>query len=463
MFQDIFSEFCDRGMITPERMRAVDRNAISLGVPGIVLMESAGTALARMAVGYNPGRVLVLCGRGNNGGDGLVAARHLQGCDAVDIISPAEGMRSPESTANLALLSHCAVNLHPVGCPADVEALLGLFSEADLIIDAMLGTGVSGQAREPFATAVRLTNMSSAPVLAADVPTPGMRADRICTFHRPKMEGSEVIDIGIPLEAECCTGPGDLTLLRQKGPDAHKGAGGEVLVIGGGPYQGAPYLAALAALRGGADIVRVATPNLLQYPDLIIERLEGNRISEEHTERLISLAEHADVVVCGCGLGRESQGVVSAIAPHCGRAVFDADALTLPFPLAEESICTPHTGEFRRLFGNSLPSEIRERAHAVRACAQDTTLLVKGAVDIISDGERVRFNRTGTPAMTVGGTGDVLAGLTGALFCRLPAFEAACAAAYANGRAGETASAGRGHGLAASDLLDILPAILYRE
>ncbi len=117
------------------------------------------------------------------------------------------------------------------------------------------------------------------------------------------MEGSHVADIGIPIEAECCVGPGDLTLLPARPRKAHKGIGGEVLVIGGGPYQGAPYLAGLGALRAGADIVRIASPVFEPVPDLIYEQLEGKRIGEEHREQLMNLAARADAVVCGNGLG----------------------------------------------------------------------------------------------------------------------------------------------------------------
>ena len=117
------------------------------------------------------------------------------------------------------------------------------FDAADIIIDALLGTGASGTPREPFLTAVAMANASRAKIIAADVPTPGMRADTICAFHRAKIEGSTVVDIGIPVEAECCVGPGDLTLIPARSKKSHKGVGGEVLVIGGGPYQGAPYLA----------------------------------------------------------------------------------------------------------------------------------------------------------------------------------------------------------------------------
>ena len=124
-------------------------------------------------------------------------------------------------------------------------ALQTLFDKADVIIDALLGIGATGAVREPLVSAIMMANASGARIIAADVPTPGMRADRICAFHRAKMEGSTVVDIGIPLEAECSVGPGELTLLPVRAHKAHKGVGGEVLVIGGGPYQGVPNLPAL--------------------------------------------------------------------------------------------------------------------------------------------------------------------------------------------------------------------------
>lgn len=453
-------EFCERGLISPERMRAVDRNAASLGVLPLQLMESAGKSLAQMALALDPARVLVLCGKGNNGGDGLVAARYLQGCARVDVVVPAEGMAGAEAQAQARALAATPAMIHRVRCRDDVELLAPLFAASDVIIDALLGIGVSGQPREPVASCVRLANESGAPIIAADVPTPGIRAHRICAFHRPKAEGSESVDIGIPMAAECMVGPGDLTLIPPKAGSAHKGAGGKVLVVGGGPYQGAPYLAGLAALRAGADLVRIASPVYLPHPDLIVDRLEGGRIDEAHLERLAEAVAWADVAVFGPGLGRESHGVVCEVAGLARRAVFDADALALPLPRAHDAIYTPHAGEFRRIFGAELPADPASRGRMVRDHARAGTLLVKGKVDVISDGDRVRFNTTGCAAMTKGGTGDVLAGVAAALFCRLPAFESACIAAYVNGRAGTAAAAARGDGLLASDLLDTIPAEL---
>ncbi len=459
-----FELFLEEGLVSPARMRAIDANAVALGVTDLQLMESAGKALSDMAREANPERILVLCGKGNNGCDGMVAARHLQREIMTHVCYLDTGKRSEMSEHQLSALTHCRVALHSFRCREDVEAVQSLFANADIIIDALLGTGSTGPVREPLATCIRLANASKAQIIAADVPTKGMRADRICAFHRAKIEGSTVVDIGIPLEAECCTGPGDLTLLPSRERTAHKGAGGEVLVIGGGPYQGAPWLAGLGALRAGADIVRIASPVFEPVPDLIYECLAGKRIGEEHIDRLITLAENADVVICGNGLGAESHQVIQAIAPHCKKAVFDADALRLPLPAAAtESLYTPHAGEFSRITGISLPDSAAERARVVKSAGIRGTVLLKGPVDVITDGKRVRFNRTGDPAMTVGGTGDVLAGIAGALLCVLPAFEAACISAYVNGRAGQVVAAERGEGMLATDLVDRIPAELFKR
>ena len=156
--------------------------------------------------------------------------------------------------------------------------------------------------------------------------------------------------------------------------------------------------------------------------------------------------------------------MIRAIAPHCKKAVIDADALRLPLPVAKnETLYTPHAGEFARITGIKLPDDTKERALAVKSSRIKGTVLLKGCIDIITDGKRMRFNRTGDPAMTVGGTGDVLAGVAGALLCHLPAFDAGCIAAYVNGRAGEIVAAERGEGMLASDLVDRIPAVLFRN
>jgi NAD(P)H-hydrate epimerase len=493
-------EFLDRGLISAARMRAVEGNAITLGVGSLQMMESAGRELAAMALEFSPFRALVLCGRGKNGADGMVAARYLQHIET-DVIYASDGPLAPETEIQLRALAGSVVTLRPVRCASDVDALSGLFEDADVIIDALLGTGASGETREPISRCVELATAARAPVIAADIPTPGMRATRILSFHRAKVENAEVADIGIPLAAEVFMGPGDLTLVPRRGVKARKGENGEVLVIGGGPYQGAPYLTGLGALRAGADIVRIASPVFEPVPDLIYERLEGDRITSDHLEKILPLVERADAVVVGNGLGEKSHELVLAVAGAAKKAVFDADALRLPLPVSRETIYTPHGGEFQRMTGASPPEGLAGRGQAVRKAAEEISrkpaspvfsttgdsggqqvigrkpaspvfsttghpdgcpvILLKGPVDVISDGTRVRFNPTGSPAMAVAGTGDVLAGVAGALLCRMPAFEAACIAAYVNGSAGMVAAQKRGDGMTASDLVDEIPSVLF--
>jgi len=453
-------EFLEKGLVSAARMRAVEGNAVTLGVSSLQMMESAGEALAGMALGWKPARVLVLCGRGRNGGDGMVAARYLQDY-APEVIYASDGPLAPETGSQLQVLAGSAVTLHPVKCASDVDLLSPLFTAVDVIIDALVGTGASGVTREPVSRCVELANRSKAKIIAADLPTPGMRADRVCAFHRPKTDGAEVAGIGIPLAAEVFMGPGDLTLVPRRAAGARKGQNGEVLVIGGGPYQGAPYLAGLGALRAGADIVRIASPVFEPVPDLIYERLEGDHIAADHLEKILGLVERADAVVVGNGLGTGSHDVVLAVAGAAEKAVFDADALRLPLPVSKEAIYTPHAGEFERMTGSSPPAGLVDRGHAVRDAAKKGVTLLKGPIDVISDGSRVRFNPTGSPSMAVGGTGDVLAGVAGALLCRLPAFDAACIAAYVNGSAGMIAAQKRGDGMTATDLVEEIPSVLF--
>lgn len=445
------------------RMQAIEKNAEALGVSTIQMMEAAGKALADRALSQFPESVLVLCGKGNNGGDGFVAARHLARHTKCTCIYTA-GDRIGDAAANLSALRYSGIALHEVACREDVAELQHLFDGADLIIDALLGTGAGGSLREPLASLVAAANRSGASVLSADLPTPGILSDFILAFHRSKGRSDAVCDIGIPIEAECCTGPGDLLEIPARETGSHKGDGGKVLVVGGGPYQGAPYLAGLAALRAGADIVRVATPNVIDLPDLIHLPVSGPVIGEADEELLLGHAREADVVVIGPGLGTESHETVVRIAAASRRVVVDADALRLPLPAGKETILTPHAGEFLRAFGESPTGNLKGDSDLVREAASKTgVVLLKGTCDIISDGSRVRFNRTGTTAMTVGGTGDILAGVAAALFCRMPAFEAAALAAYANGRAGEEAATEIGDGLIAGDLLLHLSRILYGE
>lgn len=562
------SGFMHKGGVSPLRMRAIDRNAMALGISAEILMENAGRALAECihdkireirensaaraadfaSAAVNPPKILVLCGGGNNGGDGFVCARILALAESdaaakVSVIFPKSAAEryTPESRKNLdRILEIQSIGVYAAETDADVRELSRLFDEATLIADCILGTGAGAgrKLREPLNRMVAYANSSAAFVVSADIPTPYMRSDFTAAFHREKVTASytpfspgniQVCDIGIPAAAELFTGPGDIAVIPKKENAAHKGAGGRVLVIGGcQEYQGAPYLAALAALRAGADIVQIATFTppasefSMQYPDLIVENLPydpdiGGYLSPIHEERLKQLIGLADSVVIGCGLGTRSHETVRRLAACAKKAVIDADALRLPLPLPlptpcgsplsqsngagkpREVIFTPHLGEFRRISGTEINAAadarstesatealcgraaaardfiaaVNKAANAAANTDIDTetgtaadggtlnaVILRKGAVDVISDGESVRFNRTGTPAMTKGGTGDLLAGLCGALLCRMPAFDAASAAAYILGKCGEAVAEKYGDGLLASDLLPEIARVM---
>ncbi len=457
--------FAPRGVISAEEMRAIDRNADEYGVTARERMEAAGVQLAYAVRLELPHTALFLCGPGNNGGDGYVAARHI--AEETNIYVLSFGATTPEAKAALDALKGTSAFVIDVERIEDIPEVFN----TDIVVDCLLGTGARKPLSELYAAVVEKLNLSSAKVIACDVPTPGARADRIVAFHAAKVENSEVVAIGIPLAADVCCGPGNLLELKRKSKSAHKGAGGRVLVIGGGPYQGAPFLAAEAALRGGADIVHLAAPVDGFAPDVILERLPGSRIGQDHVQKLVSLATEADVVVVGPGLGEnaESLEAIRYAVSAADYAVVDADALYSPLPKAKiATIYTPHAGEFARVFGvapdpmDTLANQARTVSRAAERAGG--VVLLKGWTDIISDGLNVKFNLYGDAAMTVGGTGDVLAGLCSGILCRLKnPMAAACAAAYAAGKGGEIVAEVVGDGMTASDLMQGIASVLWKR
>ena len=462
--------FRPHGVISADDMRTIDKNADAYATSPRERMEAAGVQLAYAVRLEMPHSVLFLCGTGNNGGDGYVAARHL--AEEADVYVISFGAKTDEAKSALHALKATSAFILEVNAEQDLPEVF----DTDVVVDCMLGTGARTPLSPLYAAAVKRLNDSQARIIACDVPTPDARADRVVAFHAAKTIGAEVYSIGIPFAAEVYCGEGDLTRVPLNKSSAHKGDGGRVLVIGGGPYQGAPVLAAEAALRGGADISRAASPldGFIPVesfvPDVIIERLSGDRVSREHLPRLRELAATSDVVVAGPGLGddEESLAVVREVVSAAEFAVIDADALRLPLPKAKKAtIYTPHRKEFTRVFGSALDSAatLAEKGKIVQRAAERAggVVILKGSVDIISDGTRVKFNNRGCASMTVGGTGDVLAGLCGGLLCRCDAMTAACAAVYAAGRSGETAAGVLGDGMTASDLLAAAAHILWKR
>ncbi|MCK4937994.1 MAG: NAD(P)H-hydrate dehydratase [Methanosarcinales archaeon] len=481
--------------ITSKQMDALDTNCEYLGLSRLQLMENAGSAVAAEVMNLTiRERVLLVAGKGNNGGDAFVAARHLTGYEVkVLLLGKSGDVKTPEAARNLSILKNTGI---PVIEVTDVSGLdPAYFSDCDVIVDAIFGTGINGPIRELETTVFDLINGSDAKVVSVDVPS-GMDPDGgkfekavqsnvAVTFHLPKpgllekvakeyIKEIAVADIGIPSEAEIVVGPGDLKLVTGRRPDSHKGEGGRVLIIGGGAYTGAPALSGMAALRAGADIVTVAVPKSVAgivasfSPNLIVRKLLKKRLHRQDLPVLEELIQAHDVVVIGMGLGRDDEtlSAVREILPMCSRVVVDADGLAaLETPLNRygcEMIITPHAGEFKLLGGTNVLDDFDKRVGMVNRFSADNgaVVLLKGPEDIISDGQGARVNRTGNPGMTVGGTGDVLAGITGALFAKHSAIEAASAAAFICGRAGNIAYEKLGNGLLASDVIDNIPAAM---
>ncbi|MWV39745.1 NAD(P)H-hydrate dehydratase [Natrialba sp. INN-245] len=472
-------------MITGERMAAVDENAAALGVARKQLMESSGHAVARAVrdVADTGSSVAIVAGRGNNGGDAFVAVRFLEGYETTTLLlGRAETIGTEIARENWDALECADYDVREV---TDSQAFD--LPDADVIVDAMLGTGISGDLREPAATAARAINDADATVVAVDVPSGfdadggdhadnRVEADHVVTFHdvKPGLEALDaeitVADIGIPDAAERFVGPGDVDLARPTDRE------GRPYVIGGGPYTGAPALAAQSALRAGAELSFVAAPDSVTgeiqgySEDLIVQPYEGDVLTPDQVDGLVETAErYENVVVLGPGLGTADEtleAVCQFLESYTGRAVVDADALAVVPDVDTDAtlVCTPNRGELERMGGPDADS-LADIADEIESFAADLghVVLVKGADDVITDGSRTRISRSGTPGMKVGGTGDTLAGIVAALMEHAEPLDAAGAGAHVNGLAGERLAEDGGYGYLATDLLEEIPAVLWGE
>lgn len=503
--------------ITPEEARALDENADFLGISMLQLMESAGRGVVESILkrrDVKGKKIVILAYTGNKGGDGFVIARHLSSLGAhpsVILLARPEQISSDEAALNYCVVTKLRASVSIWAAPAASDLLLlkDEIDSADIVIDAMLGTGAKGQLREPLKTGVSLANSSRAYKVAVDIPTgvdastgvtsgEAFRADLTITHHKVKVGLTEkpstdlageieVISIGIPPEAEIYCGPGDLRMaLKPRGTYSHKGENGRLLVIGGSSrYAGAPSLAALAALRLGVDLVTVAVPKSIVHevrtfsPDLIVVPLPSDEILDRSCiTSLKKEMESANAVVIGMGLGLESEtkSVVKELSSHIQSkgipAVIDADALKAlgelgPSLELKNTVVTPHAGEFFALTGEKLASEREdgwgERLNAIMKSAikLKCSVLLKSRYDIITDGYRFKIKTIGNPGMTVGGTGDVLAGITGALLARgAGVYNSAVAASFLNSYTGDLLAADTGQRFTARDLIGAIPKAL---
>ncbi len=492
--------------LTSAEMRAIEDNSEYLGVSRLQLMENAGKAVAdRIRQRAHPGaKVAIYAGTGGNGGDGFVAARHLSSMGfkvTVVLVGRSSDIRHESTLKNWHALQRMVSSVKIVEA-SDSTSVPS--AEGDVVIDALLGTGTVGAPREPILSAIRVINSLDSLKVAIDLPSgldadtglpmgEAVTADLTITFHRSKIGfgrtdkrilGELMVEgIGIPVEAETYAGPGDVLKVRKpRPPDSHKGDFGRLLVVGGSEtYFGAPAFVALSALRVGVDLVYVAAPHdaamaVSSYsPDIITIKLKGERLSEGHLPTIESALSKVDAVVIGPGLGLDDE-TVRAVTGYFQLeqalkkpTVVDADALKISAKIRhwrlERSVLTPHAGEFAILTGKHPADDMEERSSQVRKAAfeKHATVLLKGPVDVISDGDLVRLNRTHNPGMTVGGTGDVLSGVVGGLVAHgFGTLDSAVAGAFVNGAAGDLAVKEKGYHITASDLIGYIPAVLDR-
>jgi NAD(P)H-hydrate epimerase len=437
----------------------LDCNAAALGIEEASLMDSAGKSLAATALEMTDGAVLVLCGPGNNGGDGFVAARYLRewGVEVSVLASHAS-----------ARTDVCVWPERPSG-------------EWALVVDCLLGAGASGpgyslrgQIKDIAAWAAGL----GLPVLACDIPTglggpDALQADATITFHSMKQGlGSPdsgditVVPLPWPAEVEDC-GPGDATRYPTLDASARKGDRGRLWVIGGGPYHGAPLLAGMAAARSGCDLVHVAMPSVAagraEWPTTLIpeELPDEDKLTGASLEH-IAIAFEArppQALVIGPGLGRDeaTMQAVSALFEQASQkgipAVIDADAINaLPegaWPTGLQGVATPHAKEAERWLAGASPAE------ALADCTgESVTIVVTGPEDALT-GPEGRFCRAtgGHSRMAVGGTGDLLAGTIGGLLAQgMSAWPAARLGCALLREAGARAAQSTGPGLLAEDV-----------
>ena len=491
-------------VLDAEEMRAIDAWAIERqGVPSLELMEAAGRAVAKEAAERaGSGRIAVVCGKGNNGGDGLVAARVLAEMgfevDALLLWSPDD--LSGDAEANLKRLQ-AARHL-------EAEGLASALDGASVIVDAIFGTGFAGEPRDPAAAAIAAINSVDAEVVATDIASgvnasngevegTAVEADATVTFHAPKLghwisPGKthtgvlQVAPIGIPDGAPVAGHAGlidadVLALLPPRGAASTKFSSGQVVVVGGSRgLTGAVCLSATAAIRSGAGYATVAVPadleqifevKLTEVMSVGCASREG-RLRRASTEQVLGVTERAAAVVLGSGMGREdgtkdvARELTARIEPPL---VLDADGLNAHEGrlerLAEREgplVITPHEGELGRILAtDSDKVKARRLASAAEAAQGGTVVLLKGDDTIVTDGERIAINRGGSPALATAGTGDVLSGMVAALAARgVEPFAATCAAALAHARAGVAAAerTGSAESVVAGDVIESISA-----
>ncbi len=483
-------------------MRAIEVNSEFWGVPTLLLMENAGASVAEVIRrkleerGLETGRILVFSGSGGKAGDSFVAARHLDTFGyRVKVLLVSREIKHPDAAINFRVLRESTeVEIKEFRIGEEVS------EEFDVVVDGLLGTGIRGPPKEPIASAIRVINSIKALKVAIDVPS-GLNPDTgeaygevvkagvTVTMHavkpgllkRKDLTGEIIVaNIGIPKAAIRRAGPGDVVAwYRRKEKKAKKGDGGKVLVVAGSEtYVGAPWLTALGAWVGGADLVYLVSPEEVLKsrfsPEVIGIKLSGEAFNVGHVRQLRELISKVDVVAVGPGLGisEETKEAVRELlntTKLMGKpVVIDADGLkAIPppssFDFGGRAVLTPHLGEASVLIGRKVENEVSSRIKVAEELAKkyNTTVLLKGFVDVITDGRRTKLREGfGTEDMSRGSTGDVLTGLVAAIYCRCgDPFRAAVAASFVNAVAGEYSYLSKG-AATPLNIVEVIPKVL---
>lgn len=487
-----------KDILTPIEMKSIDKNTEGLHVPTLSLMENAGAQIARYVKDNYKSRrhVTIYCGTGGNGGDGLVVARHLLNYNFivhVILLSKPENIKNKDTKTNWKTTEILSKTERNLKVSKSIDSAQLYPGNTTLIIDAILGTGVNGNIRQPTSKAIDDINQSNTPVISVDIPSglnpengeifdKAVKATTTLTLHKPKsglikadekyVGNMEILDIGIPRIAELYTGVGDLQKIKNPIVTSHKGQNGVILIIGGNPdYVGAVMFAAESALKQGIDQVYIAAPEkvaniIKQYnPAFIVKQLSGEILSLDHYNTIKPLIDKADSILIGSGAGLEEDTslLYNKIVIDTKKViVIDADALKL---VKKENIknanviLTPHKKEFELFFDCKLPNDFDKQVDLLNNLANtyNLTINLKGVTDIISCPDDYKLNNVGNQGMTMGGTGDMLAGITVALVAKGNTnFESAYLASYILGSTADKALEEYGFNYTPSNLIKLL-------
>jgi hydroxyethylthiazole kinase-like uncharacterized protein yjeF len=509
-------------LVKTAEMREMDRLTIhKMGIPGAVLMENAARGSARIFLEHfdpSPGScAAVICGPGNNGGDGYAMARYLShaGMRIIVIVLAKAARITGDALTNVKIIKRMKMDIREAPGPAEWRKTRGCLADCDYIIDGILGTGLNSDVSGYYSRVIREVNSSGKPVMSIDIPSglnadtgkvmgAAIRADLTVTFGFPKLgqmlfPGADLvgrlarIDIGIPyMVAEMVTGqcsmlePDDFVgLLRDKRRDIHKGDRGHLFILAGSTGKtGAATLAAMGALRAGAGLVTLGIPGslnsileakLTEAMTVPLPETGEGTLSLKAKGEIFRLLEGKDALAIGPGLSTnpETSALVKEIVAGCGLPmVIDADGLNALAgdrramkALDDRKILTPHPGEMGRLMGLNAAEVQDDRvgAASVFSKTRGCYLVLKGARTLIAGpGGEVYLNPTGNPALSSGGAGDVLTGLISGLLARgWPMIGAANAGVYLHGLAADLLAEDMGGaGVLAGDLPDIIPGLM---